>query len=40
MSGGSKRRASIAFALVGKPRLLILDEVTTGVGDTVKRSIN
>lgn len=30
----------MAFALVGKPRLLILDEVTTGVGDTVKRSIN
>ncbi len=31
LSGGQQRRAQLALALVGKPRLLVLDEPTTGM---------
>ena len=31
LSGGNKRKLSVAVALVGKPRLILLDEPSTGV---------
>lgn len=31
LSGGNKRKLSVAIALVGKPRLILLDEPSTGV---------
>ncbi|XP_077512100.1 phospholipid-transporting ATPase ABCA3-like [Amblyomma americanum] len=39
LSGGMKRRLSMAIALVGKPKLLILDEPTTGMDPETQRSI-
>lgn len=36
LSGGQKRRLMVALALLGRPRLVILDEPTTGL-DTVGR---
>lgn len=37
LSGGQKQRLSIALALVGRPRLVVFDELTTGLDPAARR---
>jgi ABC-2 type transport system ATP-binding protein len=37
LSGGQKQRVSIALALVGSPRLVVFDELTTGLDPAARR---
>ena len=39
LSGGQKQRLSIALALVGNPRVAILDELTTGLDPEARREV-
>ena len=38
-SGGNKRRLNVAMALIGDPKLILLDEPTTGVDPAARRSL-
>jgi ABC-2 type transport system ATP-binding protein len=38
LSGGQKQRVSIALALVGSPKIAILDELTTGLDPQARRT--
>lgn len=39
LSGGQQQRLSIALALVGRPRVVILDELSTGLDPRARRSV-
>ena len=39
LSGGQKRRLSVCMALLGDPRVIVLDEPTTGVDPLSRRKI-
>lgn len=39
LSGGEKQRLSILLSLIGRPRLLMLDELTTGLDPEVRQNM-
>lgn len=39
LSGGQQQRLSVALALIGRPRIAILDELTTGLDPSARRDI-
>ena len=39
LSGGQKQRLSVALALIGNPKVAILDELTTGLDPTARREV-
>ena len=39
LSGGEKQRLSILLSLIGRPKLLVLDELTTGLDPEVRQNI-
>jgi ABC-2 type transport system ATP-binding protein len=39
LSGGQKQRLSIALALIGTPRVAVLDELTTGLDPQARRDV-
>ncbi|OFE17134.1 ABC transporter ATP-binding protein [Humibacillus sp. DSM 29435] len=39
LSGGQQQRLSIALALVGRPRVIVLDELTTGLDPEARREV-
>jgi ATP-binding cassette subfamily A (ABC1) protein 3 len=39
LSGGTKRRLSIAMALIGDSQILIMDEPTTGLDPVVREDV-
>ena len=39
LSGGQKQRLSIALALIGRPKIAVLDEMTTGLDPHARRDI-
>ena len=39
LSGGQKQRLSVALALIGNPRVAILDELTTGLDPVARRDV-
>ena len=39
LSGGQKQRLSIALALIGQPKVAVLDEMTTGLDPRARRAI-
>lgn len=38
-SGGMKRRLSLAIAAIGEPKIILLDEPTTGLDPKVRQQI-
>jgi len=38
-SGGNKRKLNVALALIGRPKIMLLDEPTTGVDPAARRKI-
>ena len=38
-SGGNKRKLNVALALIGRPKVMLLDEPTTGVDPAARRKI-
>lgn len=39
LSGGEKQRLSVLLALMGRPRLMVLDELTTGLDPEVRQNM-